>query len=368
MTKVRAPLSAVNRRDFLLAGLGGLAVGAAPRVVRASHAPGWRHFQVVMRVEVRAPNGATQLWLPVPSTIDAAWARSDEPKIATTGTATVTSTGSGMERLVSVTFPAGMPDVSVDVVTFVETRDRQVDLTRPGSAAPLPEEQRAFYTRGTELIPVDGIVKDTATTITAGAATDLDKARAIYEWVVDNTFRNPKTRGCGTGDVAGMLQSGNLGGKCADINALYVGLARASGLPARDVYGIRVASSRRGWKSLGASGEVISKAQHCRAEVWLEGFGWVPVDPADVRKVALEEPPGNLPLTSEPVRRARDSLFGGWEMNWVPYNTAHDLKLGGATASLPFLMYPTGQTGETTLDSLDPEAFGYTITSREIVS
>jgi len=26
-----------------------------------------------------------------------------------------------------------------------------------------------------------------------GKKSDIDKARAIYEWVVDNTFRNPKT-------------------------------------------------------------------------------------------------------------------------------------------------------------------------------
>jgi transglutaminase-like putative cysteine protease len=40
-------------------------------------------------------------------------------------------------------------------------------------------------------------------------------------------------------------------------------------LPARGVYGLRVADSRFGYRSLGKSGDV-SKAQHCRAEVWLE--------------------------------------------------------------------------------------------------
>ena len=34
-----------------------------------------------------------------------------------------------------------------------------------------------------------------------------------------------------------------MGGKCADLNALYVGLARSVGLPARDVYGLRIAKS-----------------------------------------------------------------------------------------------------------------------------
>lgn len=99
-------------------------------------------------------------------------------------------------------------------------------------------------------------------------------------------------------------------------------------MPARDVYGVRVADSRFGYKSLGKSGD-ISKAQHCRAEVWLEGFGWVPVDPADVRKVVLEERPG-LTLQDAVVATVRRKLFGSWEMNWLAYNFAHDLRLPGS--------------------------------------
>jgi hypothetical protein len=44
--------------------------------------------------------------------------------------------------------------------------------------------------------------------------------RSIYEGIVDNTFRNPKARGCGVGDIRFMLESRDLGGKCADLNAL----------------------------------------------------------------------------------------------------------------------------------------------------
>jgi hypothetical protein len=49
------------------------------------------------------------------------------------------------------------------------------------------------------------------------------------------------------------------------------------------------------------------------------------VDPADVRKVALEEPPGDLPLSDAKVEAARRRLFGNWEMNWLAYNMAHDI-------------------------------------------
>jgi transglutaminase-like putative cysteine protease len=113
-------------------------------------------------------------------------------------------------------------------------------------------------------------------------------AHAIYEWIVENTYRKPSTRGCGVGNIRFMLESGDLGGKCADLNALYVGLARAAGLPARDVYGIRLAKSEMGYKSLGTSSDNVTKSQHCRAQVHLSAYGWAAVDPADVRKIMLE--------------------------------------------------------------------------------
>jgi transglutaminase-like putative cysteine protease len=164
-----------------------------------------------------------------------------------------------------------------------------------------------------------------------------------------------------------MLRTGYLGGKCADLNALYVGLARAAGLPARDVYGIRVANSAE-FKSLGKADD-ISGAQHCRAEVYLNGYGWLPVDPADVRKVVLEEnaPGAPLPLDDPKVKKARAKLFGAWEMNWLPYNYAHDLRLPNSNGpEIGYLMYPQGETANGRKDSLDPKGFSYTIKSKEV--
>jgi hypothetical protein len=89
----------------------------------------------------------------------------------------------------------------------------------------------------------------------------------------------------------------------------------------------------------------------------------VPVDPADVRKVVLEE---KLPVDAEPVRALRERLFGAWEMNWVGYNSARDFTPVGAPRSLEFLMYPYAATAAGEPDWLDPDSFRYRITAREI--
>jgi transglutaminase-like putative cysteine protease len=226
-----------------------------------------------------------------------------------------------------------------------------------------------YFLRPTKLLPTDGIVETTAEEITAGRKTDREKAHAIYEWIVENTFRNPKIRGCGTGDIRYMLENKDLGGKCADLNALYVGLARAPGLPARDVYGIRVAKSELGYKSLGPFTPNITEAQHCRAEVYLREYGWVPVDPADVRKVVLEEPPGNRALDDDLVKSARSRLFGAWEMNWMAYNFTHDVTLPGSEGGpIGFLMYPQAENGGRPPRLSRPDNFRYEIQAQEIAS
>lgn len=366
----------MDRRRFIQsAGLLSATALVAPRFAFASTNPfnpspanGWRLFEVTTKVELAKAISATRVWVPLPSIDSAEWI---QPKGNNwTGNAAQVS----VERdpaygatMLMARWESGEAAPVFEVKSLFATRDRALDLSRPGQVAALDKATARLYTKATGMLPTDGIVRKTALEITKGARTDMDKARAIYEWIVDNTHRNPKTRGCGTGDIKGMLETGNLSGKCADLNALYVGLARAAGLPARDVYGIRVADSKYGYKSLGKSGE-ITKAQHCRAEVWLSGFGWVPVDPADVRKVVLEEKPGLTPK-DDVVVAARKTLFGAWEMNWLGYNFSHDLKLPGSKGqTVPFLMYPQGENASGRFDSLDADSFRYKITSREIIA
>jgi transglutaminase-like putative cysteine protease len=360
----------MNRRDFLRStGVfsASLAFAKAGRLFGTGD--DWRTFEVTTRVEVLKTSGTTRIWLPVPLMSQLPCQKTLSVNFhAEGGTAKTTESNPDALGIVVAEFPSGVAPV-LTLTSRVTTKTYLVDLSAPGKSSKDNSADLDHFLRPTRLLPTDGIVKTTATEITSGAKTDLEKARAIYEWIVDNTFRDPKTRGCGVGDIRFMLESEDLGGKCADLNALYVGLARAAGLPARDVYGIRVGKSQLGYKSLGASSENVTKAQHCRAEVYLTGYGWVPVDPADVRKVVLEEPPGNRPLDDDMVKKARARLFGSWEMNWMAYNFAHDVALPGSNgAPVGFLMYPQAETSEGRLDSLDPDNFKYEITSRETTS
>jgi transglutaminase-like putative cysteine protease len=365
----------MERRDFLRsAGLAtaGVLAGRA-RLLRAepaATADGWRTFELVTRIEVLKPSGPTRIWMPTPLPVVTPFQRTLPNGYDAPGGAVrlVSDKDPDALAMAMAEFPAGARPV-LTVTSRASTRNFTVDLAGPAAAAAQAPDRKALahFTRPTRLLPTDGIVKATALQATRGARTDEEKARAIYGWIVENTFRDAKVRGCGVGDIRSMLETKNLGGKCADLNALYVGLARAAGLPARDVYGIRTARSELGYKSLGASSATITKSQHCRAEVYIAGRGWVPVDPADVRKVALEEPPGNRPLDDDMVARARARLFGSWEMNWVAYNFAHDVVLPGSKQGpVGFLMYPQAETDQGRLDSLDPDNFKYEITSQEI--
>jgi transglutaminase-like putative cysteine protease len=371
----------VKRRDFLLrvsAALPAaaiLAVAGRARGVWAGDAPltsDWRTFEITTSVDIATPAGRTCLWLPVPSSartsyqvpLDARWEASGASRAGL-----VTNPGYDIV-LLRVEWEDPKTAGRVTLTSRIATRNRRIDVSKPPAAMQTHETESLLHTylRPTSLLRTDGIVRQTAEKITRDCHGDMQKARAIYEWVVDNTSRDPKTPGCGMGDVASMLQSGYLGGKCADINALFVALARSVRIPARDAYGIRVADSRLGFKCLGRSGD-ISKAQHCRAEFYAREVGWIPVDPADVRKVMLEEEPGGLPMSDPKVQTARAALFGSWEMNWVAYNHGHDVILpGSGKGAIPFLMYPNGETAEGRLDSLSPATFRYEIHAREVTA
>ena len=291
---------------------------SAARLFKPEPGP-WRTFEITTRVKIADPVGATRIWLPVPS-LQTDWQQSLESAYVTQGQARMVSDGVDGARMLLVEFASGaVPEV--ELTSRVMTRNRAADA-RSVAVSDLSAASRRHYTRATELLPTDGIVRQTAQGIVKGIRGDAQQARAIYDWVVTHAWREPTVRGCGEGDIKTMLETGNMGGKCADINALFVGLCRAVGLPARDLYGIRLAPSAFGYKELSGNSAQLKGAQHCRAEVFVRGRGWVAADPADVAKVMRLETPQWIKNLEDPVvAPVYRHLLGGGEGNWTASHT-----------------------------------------------
>ncbi|MCW5746282.1 MAG: transglutaminase domain-containing protein [Alphaproteobacteria bacterium] len=357
----------MKRRSLMAAAATSPLLAALPlTVARAAPTPAgtagpWRSFELTTTVTLPADSGRTRLWLPVPH--DSDYQRLD----ALTWSGNAPSLGIYKDPATGVqafhaAWSEGGDARTVSLTAQVSTLDRKTDLHAVTKGTP-PDDVAKFL-KPNVMITTDGIVKETADKIVAGKRDPLDKAQAIYDWIVENTFRDPKVKGCGIGDIRAMLVSGNLGGKCADLNALFVGLARAAGIPARGVYGIRVAPSAH-YPAMGARNVDVSGGQHCRAEFWAAGAGWIPVDPADIRKVVLDD---KLALNDPKMPALRRFLFGSWEGNWVAFNHKRDVRLMPGDTVANYFMYPEGDTARGPLDGMDPKAFGYKITARQITA
>lgn len=340
----------------------GLAAAGSTAAGERRTMDGWRHYRLATELDLSDHPGPVSLWVPLLQS-QAGVQQPSAPRFKASGRGAVVRDARYGAPMLHVTWTdgasrGGSGPRTVHVVQEVATRDRGLVRTR------LTAEERRLWTAATPSLPTGGIVGETARKIVGDRRAPRDKARAIYDWVVDNTFRDAAVRGCGFGGVENMLRSGYLGGKCADINSLAVALCRAAGLPARDSYGVRLGpSSHQPW--VGLKSADATHAQHCRAEVFLDGEGWLPIDPADVRKVVLE---GGLSVTSPLVRAERERLFGQWEMNWAAYNHATDIALPGARQKPDehFLMYPLAFAGPKEVDQLEPDSFRYRLAATPV--
>ena len=166
-------------------------------------------------------------------------------------------------------------------------------------------------------------------------------------------YRDPNTTGCGLGDVCELLRKP--GGKCTDISSVFIALCRASGVPAREVFSIRLGKKAE---------EDITAYQHCWAEFFVPGFGWVTADPADVRKAMLVE---KLELGDPKAREYREYFWGGIDAYRVVLSKGRDLKLNPpqAGALLNTFGYPYAEVGGKPVDFYDPKTFTYRYTFKE---
>ena len=211
----------------------------------------------------------------------------------------------------------------------------------------------AEYLQPTSLGPLGGEVKKLADSIVAKKKTVLEKARAIYDWTVDNMYRDPETLGCGTGDVCLLLKKP--GGKCTDISSVYIALCRAVGVPAREIFSVRLGKKAE---------EDTTTWQHCWAEFFLPGYGWVTADPADVRKAMLTE---KIDLENPKTKEYREFFWGGIDPYRVVIARGRDVVLNPVQSGQPLntFGYPYAEVGGKALDFYNPKGFVYSYLFKE---
>lgn len=322
----------------------------------------WRSYDIVSTITLRKVKGKTRVWLPLAQYKDSPWQRS----LGHSWQGNFESAGIYRDPVAEMEvfyadWDEGVVTPQLQIVSQVATQDRHFDITRRGAAVERNEVLRRCL-HPTDLMPTDGLVRRTAERAIGRIKDPVAQGKAIYDWVVENTVRDPRVPGCGSGDIAAMLESGQLSGKSADHALLFVGLCRSIGIPARPVFGLRVDGSRL-FGSLGSTGN-LSQAQHCRAEFYAPGYGWIPVDPADVRKAILDE---TLTSADSKLVVLKKLLFGFWEMNWIGFNAAQDVSLRGATGKpLPFLVFPQAETADGHFDNLSTERLIYSISARRV--
>ena len=128
------------------------------------------------------------------------------------------------------------------------------------------------YLEPDRMVPDKEEFKAQAKKIVAGKDGDLVKARAIYDYIIDEMRYMKFGEGWGKGDAVYACSS--LYGNCTDFHSFFIALARAVNIPARFAIGAGLPSER---DDGGVDG------YHCWAEFYAEGKWW-PVDISEADK------------------------------------------------------------------------------------
>lgn len=175
------------------------------------------------------------------------------------------------------------------------------------------------YLQPDKLVQLNGVIAELAHGNTFGAATPLEKARRIYDYVIANMRYDKSGEGWGRGDAVWACTSKR--GNCTDFHSLFIGMMRASGIPARFEIGFALPEDK-------TEGDI--PGYHCWAGFYLEGEGWVPVDASEAWKNSAK----------------RDYFFGAHDVNRVLFSYGRDIRLSPDQKGAPlnYFIYPYVET------------------------
>jgi transglutaminase-like putative cysteine protease len=257
------------------------------------------------------------LWLPFPPNnadqeISAIVVRSDVP----TSVNREEEYGNQVLSL-AVQNPGNQP-IAVEVQFDVLRRERRnsAAIARQPTVSPaVVEKIDPRWLRRDRLVPIDGRVLDLAREVTASQAEPFDQARAIYDHTVATLKYDKRGTGWGRGDIAYACDARR--GNCTDFHAVFIGLCRARGIPARFEIGLSLPADQ-------PSGEI--SGYHCWADCHVAGYGWIPVDCSEAQK--------------HPEKR--NYFFGSQDEDRVTLSVGRDIRLNPPQRGerLNYFVYP----------------------------
>lgn len=266
-------------------------------------------FEFVYRVELPKLVAPARLWVPLP-TAD----RSQR-------VVTLSLTAPGRQRVLEDSANANRVLLielqPADSVSVVELRFGVERFEKSPSAEPLPDASR--YLQADRLAPLTVDIQRTSAEVVAGKATDLIKARALYDHVMERMSYKRVGTGWGQGDLVYACDTRS--GNCSDYHTYFMALARAAGIPARFAVGATIPAARD-------SGDIGS--YHCWAEFYADGKWW-PIDISEADKYS------NLATY----------YFGHHPANRIELSRGRDLVLdpGPASGPINFLAHPVLEVG-----------------------
>ena len=204
-------------------------------------------------------------------------------------------------------FEVENPGATFDATfSFTCTRKEQVtDLAKLAEDGRESDASAADFLKDERLTVVDDSLRAMAAEATKGKATTLAKARGIYDAVMAKMTYDKTGTGWGRGDVQHACETCK--GNCTDFHALFMGMCRASGIPAGFEIGLFPPYKRGSDEKLGG--------YHCWAFFRVPGKAWVPVDISEADKVAGTDP------------KMVEYFFGAHTSNRVTLSVGRDLVL-----------------------------------------
>jgi transglutaminase-like putative cysteine protease len=190
-----------------------------------------------------------------------------------------------------------------------ERKEIVMDLEKLSTDARVTTAQFTTFLAPDKLVLVDDEIREMAAAVTKGKTATLEKARAIYDYVLDRMTYDKNHQGWGLGSTRHACEVGK--GNCTDFHALFNSLCRASGIASGFEIGLYLPYEKNKQEPLGG--------YHCWAFFLVPGKSWVPVDCSEADRF--------------PERK--DYFFGAHTPNRVTLSTGRDITLVPAQAGEP---------------------------------